>query len=67
MGKKNEQTMRIEDVTTRVTKGGSRRKGTQRKVHLPTPEASSLRSVDLDRTENTRNFPILKTDTPSDN
>lgn len=35
--------------------------------HLPTLEASSLRSVDSYRTRNTRNFPILKADTPSDN
>lgn len=30
-GKKNEKPIRIEDVTTRVAKGGNRRKGTQRK------------------------------------
>jgi len=62
--------MRTEDVTTRVTKrGGGRgkRKGTLRKGICQRRKSVRYGPSTWIEQKNTRNFPILKADTPSDN
>lgn len=65
MGKIMKKTMRTEDVTTRVAKEGA--KGRARKGICQRRKPVRYGPSTWIEEKNTRNFPILKADTPSDN